>query len=51
MYNVISKALIDSNILHDEFASVNNALKEYDDIREEIKNLTNIKWISIALNV
>ena len=35
---LISKALIDSNISHDEFASVNNVLKEYDDAKEEIKN-------------
>ena len=32
------KALIDSNIGHDEFVSVNNVLKEYDDMKEEIKN-------------
>ena len=35
---LISKALIDSNISHDEFASVNSVLKEYDDAKEEIKN-------------
>ena len=35
---LISKALIDSNISHDEFASVNNVLKEYDDAKEEVKN-------------
>ena len=35
---LISKALMDSNISHDEFASVNNVLKEYDDAKEEIKN-------------
>ena len=34
----ISKALIDSNISHDKFVSVNNLLKEYDDMKEEIKN-------------
>ena len=27
---LISKALIDLNISHDEFVSVNNVLKEYD---------------------
>ena len=32
---LISKALIDSNISHDEFISVNNVLKEYDDMKEE----------------
>ena len=36
---LISKALIDSNITHDKFASRKNMLKEYDDIKEEIKNL------------
>ena len=34
---LICKALIDSNISLDEFVSVNNMLKEYDDIKEEIK--------------
>ena len=33
----ISKALIDSNIIHDKFV-LNNALKEFYDIKEEIKN-------------
>ena len=36
---LISKSLIDSCISHDEFALVNNVLKEYDDMKEEIKNL------------
>ena len=36
---LISKALINSNISHYEFILVNNVLKEYDDMREEIKNL------------
>ena len=31
---LILKALDDSNISHDEFASVNNMLKEYDDMKE-----------------
>ena len=35
----ISKDLINSNISHDEFVSVSNMLKEYDDIKKEIKNL------------
>ena len=34
---LICKALTDSNISLDEFVSVNNMLKEYDDIKEEIK--------------
>ena len=36
---LISKALIDSNTSHDEFVLINNVLKEYDEIKEEIKNL------------
>ena len=35
----ISKALTDSYISHDEFIWINNALEEYDDRKEEIKNL------------
>ena len=36
---LISKALIDSNISHDEFILKNNVPKKYDDMKEEIKNL------------
>ena len=35
---LISKALIDSNISHDEFILINNELKEFYDTKEEIKN-------------
>ena len=35
----IAKALIDSNIIHDEFILINNVLKEFDDMKEDIKNL------------
>ena len=35
---LISKALIDSNISHDEFVLINNVLKEFCDMKEEIKN-------------
>ena len=35
---LIPKFLVDSNIGLDEFVSVNNRIKEYDDIKEEIKN-------------
>ena len=35
---LISKALIDSNISKEEFASVNNVLREYNEVKEEIKN-------------
>ena len=38
---LISKPLIDSYISHDEFASVNKVLREYDDIKETIKNPNN----------
>ena len=36
---LISKALINSNISHDEFVSINTVLKEYDDMKEGIKKL------------
>ena len=35
---LISKALIDSYITHDEFVSVSNVLGEYNDMKNEIKN-------------
>ena len=38
---LISKALIDSNISHDEFVLINNVLKEFYDTKEEIKNSSN----------
>ena len=36
---LISKALIDSVVSHDEFVLKNNVLKEYNEMKEEIKNL------------
>ena len=36
---LISKTLIDSVIIHDEFALINNVLKEYNKMKEEIKSL------------
>ena len=36
---LISKALIDWDITHDEFVVINNVQKEYDDIKKKIKNL------------
>ena len=36
---LISKALIDSVISHDELVLINNMLKEYEEMKEEIKNL------------
>ena len=38
---LISKALIDSYISHDEFVSVNNVLREYYEMKEEIKKSWN----------
>ena len=35
---LISKVLTDSNISHDEFVLVNNVLKEFYDMKEEIKS-------------
>ena len=35
---LISKAIIDSNISHDEFVLVNNVLREYSKMKEENKN-------------
>ena len=35
----ISKSLIGTNISDDEFVSINNMLKEYEEMKEEIKNL------------
>ena len=34
-----SMALIDSDVSHDEFILINNVLKEYDEMKEEIKSL------------
>ena len=36
---LISRALINTNISHDAFVSVNNVLSEYDDIEKAAKNL------------
>ena len=35
---LISKALTDLNISHDEFVLINNGLKEYSKMKEENKN-------------
>ena len=34
-----SMVLIDSDVSHDEFILINNVLKEYDEMKEEIKSL------------
>ena len=36
---LISKTLADSVISHDEFVLINNILKEYNEIKEEIKKI------------
>ena len=36
---LISNVLVDSDISYDEFVLINNALKEYTELKEEIKNL------------
>ena len=36
---LISKVSIDSVISHDEFGLINNVLKEYNDMKEEMKSL------------
>ena len=37
----IFKALMDSYISHDQFVLVNDILREYNEMKEEIKNLQN----------
>ena len=37
---LICKALIDSNISHDEFVLINNVLKESGKMKKQIKHLT-----------
>ena len=43
---LISKALIDLYISHDKFISINNVLKEYEDMKEKVRN-HNKKLISL----
>ena len=42
---LISKALIDSVISHDEFVFINNVLKEHDDMKEKTKILITNKYV------
>ena len=46
---LISKALIDSHVRHDETVSINNSLKEFYDIKEEIKNSNNEKKFKLYI--
>ena len=42
----ISNSLIDSYISHDEIVSVNNVLREYNDMKNKIKNPeTSVEYI------
>ena len=36
---LISRDLTDSNISHNKFVLINNVLKEYDNMKEKMKNL------------
>ena len=38
---LIAKALIDSNISHEEFVLIINVLKEYEEMKQEIKSSNN----------
>ena len=38
---LISKSLVDLYIKHDKFVSVRNVLREYNELKEEIKNPRN----------
>ena len=43
---LLAKALFDSHIYHDEFLLVNYVLREYNEMKEEIKNPKNaVKYI------
>ena len=44
---LISKSLIDSYTSHDEFASVNNGLRECNEMKEEVKNFSVIFYINM----
>ena len=44
MEGFIANALIDLDISHDVFVSMNNVLREYNDIKEAIKNSKNIVY-------
>ena len=41
---LISSAFIDWHISHNEFVSVNNALRQYNDIKKAIKNPTTFEF-------
>ena len=41
---LICKALLDSVIIHDKFVSINNVLKEDNEIKWKIKNLKTLSY-------
>ena len=45
---LIYNALINSHVSHDDFVSVNNVLRENNEIKEEIKNFCVIYYINIV---
>ena len=45
---LISKALIDSYITHDELVSVNNVLRKYNEMKEEI--IVKLLWNTLYKN-
>ena len=47
---LISKALIDSYISHDEFLSVNNVLREYNEIKGRNKKILKLLWSILYKN-
>ena len=47
---LISKAFIDSVISHDEFVLINNVQKEYNEMKEEIKDLMNLSKVLVHLS-
>ena len=46
---LISMALTDSNISNDEFVLINNFLKEFCDVKEEIKNSNNKQKFKLCI--
>ena len=45
---LISKALIDSYINHDAFVSVNNMLRKYNEVKEEMKHILTLLWNTLC---
>ena len=47
---LISKALIESVISHDNFVLINNVLKEYNEMKDEIKTLKTESSFGLSLD-